>query len=87
MEEAQWWALRPAQSSKPATYVCPFCGHRLHAMSRHALIAPEGNVERRRHAHMECVGAARAAGTFKTYDDWRAEQPRQPGRLRRLFGR
>jgi hypothetical protein len=87
MEEAQWWALRPAQSSKPATYVCPFCGRRLHAMSRHALIAPEGNVDRRRHAHMECVGAARAAGTFKTYDDWRAEQPPQPGRLRRLFGR
>ena len=87
MEEAQWWALRPAQNRKPATYVCPFCGRRLHAMSAHALIAPEGDVERRRHAHMECVRDARAAGTFKTYDDWRAEQPRPPGLLARLFKR
>ena len=87
MEEARWWALRPAHSGKAATYVCPFCRRRMHAMSPHALIAPEGDVERRRHAHMECVGRARAAGTFKTYDDWRAEQPRQPGRLARLFKR
>ena len=27
------------------------------------MIAPEGNVERRRHAHLECVRAAREAGT------------------------
>jgi hypothetical protein len=56
-------------------------------MSQHALIAPEGDVERRRHAHIECVRAARAAGTFKTYDDWRATQPRRPGLLARLFRR
>ncbi len=87
MEEARWWALRPAQNSRAATYVCPFCGRRLHAMSAHALIAPEGDIDRRRHAHVECVRAARAAGTFKTYDDWHAEQPRQRGRLARLFRR
>jgi hypothetical protein len=40
-------------------------------MSEHALIAPEGDVERRRHAHIECVVEARQAGIFKTYDDWR----------------
>jgi hypothetical protein len=79
--------MRPAHSSKAATYVCPICGRRLHAMSQHALIAPEGDVERRRHAHIECVRAARAAGTFKTYDDWRATQPRRPGLLARLFRR
>jgi hypothetical protein len=79
--------MRPAHSSKAATYVCPFCGRRLHAMSQHALIAPEGDVERRRHAHIECVRAARAAGTFKTYDDWRATQPRRPGLLARLCRR
>jgi hypothetical protein len=56
-------------------------------MSEHALIAPEGDVDRRRHAHIECVRAARAAGTFKTFDDWRAAQPRQPGRLTRFFRR
>ena len=46
-------------------------------MSEHLVIAPEGDVEQRRHAHTECVLAARKAGTFKTYDDWRATQPRR----------
>jgi hypothetical protein len=69
--EAQWWAVRPARSNRAATYRCPFCDELLHAMSDHVVIAPEGNVERRRHAHMECVVAAHRAGTFRTYDDWR----------------
>jgi hypothetical protein len=73
----EWWAVRAAHSMKPATYTCPLCGKRLHAMSEHLLIAPEGNAEGRRHAHAECVVRARAAGTFKTYDDWRATQPRR----------
>jgi dienelactone hydrolase len=77
--------MRPAQSSKPATYTCPFCGKRLHAMSAHTLIAPEGDTEKRRHAHTECVLAARNAGTLPTYDDWRATQPRRPGLLARLL--
>jgi hypothetical protein len=72
-----WWAVRRAHSQKPATYACPLCGRRLHAMSEHLLIAPEGNAELRRHAHTECVLAARKGGTFKTYDDWRATQPRR----------
>jgi len=49
----------------------------LHAMSEHVLIAPEGDTAHRRHAHAECVARARAAGTFVTYDDWRAFQPRR----------
>jgi hypothetical protein len=73
----EWWAVRRAYSSKPATYTCPFCNERLHAMSEHVVIAPEGDVERRRHAHTQCVLAARKAGTFKTYDDWRDLQPRR----------
>jgi hypothetical protein len=72
-----WWAVRRAHSSRPATYTCPFCGKLLHAMSEHVVIAPEGDVERRRHAHTECVAAARRAGTFRTYDDWRETQPRR----------
>lgn len=56
-------------------------------MSEHVVIAPEGDVEGRRHAHTECVLAARKAGTFKTYDDWRATQPRRPGLRARIFGR
>src|SRR5262249_29488901 len=83
--QARWWATRPAQSSKPATYRCPFCGGRLHAMSAHTLIAPEGDAERRRHAHTECVLRARKAGTLPTYDEWRATQPRRPGLLARVL--
>ena len=84
---ARWWAIRPAQSRRATTYRCPLCGYRLHAMSAHTLIAPEGDVQRRRHAHTECVVAARKAGRLPTYDDWRATQPRRPGLLRRLLRR
>jgi hypothetical protein len=77
--------MRRASSRKPATYTCPICGRRLTAMSEHALIAPEGDMERRRHAHVECVAAAR----LPSYEDWRRAQPRRPGvfaRLRNYFG-
>jgi hypothetical protein len=55
--EPRWWTLRPAQSLKPASYVCPFCDGMLHATSEHALVAPEGDLSKRRHAHVECVVA------------------------------
>jgi len=71
LDDARWWSLRRAQSLKPATYRCPLCNQLLHAMSEHALIAPEGNSERRRHAHTECVVAARRAGRLPTYDEWK----------------
>lgn len=87
MSEARWWTARRAQSSKAATYRCPFCGEQLHALSEHVVIAPEGDVERRRHAHTECVAAAHRAGGFVTYDDWAAEQPRRPGLVARLLRR
>jgi hypothetical protein len=72
--------MRRAHSSKPATYTCPICGRYLAAMSEHALIAPEGDMERRRHAHLECVAAAR----LPTYDDWRRTQPQPPSLVARL---
>jgi hypothetical protein len=87
LDGARWWAMRPAKSLRPATYRCPLCGRRLHAMSEHTLIAPEGDAGRRRHAHTECVLAARKAGRLPTYDDWRATQPRGEGFLSRLLGR
>jgi hypothetical protein len=59
---------------KPATYRCPFCGERLHAMSEHVLIAPEDDASRRRHAHIECVAEARQAGRLPTRDEWRASR-------------
>jgi hypothetical protein len=73
LEQADWWSVRRAQSFKPSTYTCPLCRHRLHAMSPHVLIAPEGDMSRRRHAHAECVAAAK----LPTYADWRKTQPRR----------
>ena len=87
LEPADWYSVRPVRSLKPATYRCPLCGYRLHAMTDHMLIAPEGDANRRRHAHAECVAAARAQGRLPLRDEWAATQPRQPSRLRRLFGR
>lgn len=88
-EGVRWWAVRRVHSGKPATYRCPFCGRMLHAMSDHVLIAPEGDSSRRRHAHADCVARARAAGTLRTYDDWRtAEQgTRVRGHWFRRLGR
>ena len=60
----RWWTARRASSAQPRTYRCPFCDERLHAMSEHVVIAPEGDVERRRHAHLACVQSERAAGRF-----------------------
>jgi hypothetical protein len=75
--KARWWAMRPAQSLKPASYVCPLCDGMLHATSEHALIAPEGDVSKRRHAHMECVVAARKRGELPTEDEWRRAQKKK----------
>ena len=50
-----WVVVRPVRSLKPATYRCPFCDELLHAMSDHVLVAPDGDLARRRHAHVECV--------------------------------
>jgi hypothetical protein len=54
-------------------------------MSEHVLIAPEGDTSRRRHAHTDCVLAARQAGTFVTEDEWRRTQPTRQGFFGRLF--
>ncbi len=74
--------MRPAQNLKPATYRCPLCGKHLPALSEHALIWPEGDKSRRRHAHTECVIRARKAGRLPTEEEWRATQPRERTSLR-----
>ena len=63
--------MRRAQSLKPASYVCPLCDGMLHATSEHALIAPEGDVSKRRHAHTECVLTERRAGRLRAEDEVR----------------
>jgi hypothetical protein len=77
--------MRRAQSAKPATYRCPFCGELLHAMSEHVLIAPEGDVERRRHAHTDCVRQERKAGRLPSRDE--LVITRTQGRFGRLWRR
>lgn len=69
---ARWWAVRPAQNRKPATYTCPICGNYLPAFSEHLLVVPEGDASRRRHAHTACVRAEREAGRLPTHDEWAA---------------
>jgi len=85
--QARWWTLRRAQNRKPATYRCPLCGNHLPALSEHMLIAPEGDSSRRRHAHTECVLAARKQGRLPTRDDWLRAQPRRPSLWHRLVER
>jgi hypothetical protein len=52
-------------------------------MSEHVLIAPEGDMEQRRHAHSACV--ARAGLVSRS--DWLRTQPRAPGVFARLLRR
>jgi len=75
---ARWWEIRPAHNRKPATYRCPLCGGQLPALMDHVLIKPEGDSERRRHAHSECVMRARQAGRMPTREEYeRAERERR----------
>jgi hypothetical protein len=83
----RWWSMRRAQNLKPATYRCPLCGRHLPALSDHMLLFPEGDRSRRRHAHMECVMAARGAGRLPTREEWLKTQPRPPSLWRRLVER
>jgi hypothetical protein len=51
------------------------------------LIAPEGDSRRRRHAHTDCVLAARRRGELPLREEWQARQPRSPSLWRRLLRR
>lgn len=87
MTDPRWWQVRPAQNLKPATYRCPLCGRHLPALSEHMLLFPEGDHSRRRHAHSECVMAARKAGRLLTREEWLKTQPRPPSLWRRATAR
>lgn len=79
--------MRRAQNLKPATYRCPLCGRHLPSLSEHVLLYPEGRAEGRRHAHTDCVLAARKAGRLPTREEFEATQPRPPGLLARARAR
>jgi hypothetical protein len=82
--DARWYAVRPAGSTKPATYRCPLCGRHLPALSEHLLVLPDGDAARRRHAHSDCVMRARKAGRLPLRED---VEPRRPRLLARLLRR
>jgi hypothetical protein len=85
LPRAAWWTARRAANRKPATYRCPICGHQLAALSEHMLIAPEGDTRRRRHAHTDCVLAARRRGELPFHDEWRRRQSSSPSWWQRLL--
>jgi hypothetical protein len=85
--QPRWWSVRPAQNLKPATYRCPLCGRHLPALSEHVLMFPEGDHSRRRHAHTECVLAARKSGRLPSREEWLKTQPRDPSAWQRLVAR
>jgi len=82
--DARWYAVRPAGSTKPATYRCPLCGAHLPALSEHLLVLPDGDPSRRRHAHSACVMRARKAGRLPLREE---VEPPRPGLLARLLRR
>lgn len=90
-ERPRWWDMRPSQSGQPKTYTCPFCHGRLLAMNPHTLLFPEGDRDRRRHAHTSCVAARHRAGDLLTRSEWERSQrpPRadRPPWWRRLLRR
>jgi hypothetical protein len=89
METANWWEARRTHSTKPATYRCPLCGRQLLALEDHMLLFPEGDHQRRRHAHTKCVLEARRNGGLLSHEEWRKTQPpapKRPGLLARLRG-
>jgi hypothetical protein len=87
-DRPRWWEMRPAESKQPKTYTCPLCQRRLFSMTPNTLLFPEGDRERRRHAHTACVAAQRQAGKLLTKSEWERSlrPPRQatPSWWRRL---
>src|SRR6478736_2450326 len=90
-DSVRWWEMRPARGMQAKTYTCPICHGLLLAMNPNTLLSPEGDRERRRHAHTECVARQRKAGTLLTKAEWeRACRPPGPGGRswwRQLVGR
>jgi hypothetical protein len=81
---ARWYTVRPSGNRKPVTYRCPLCGERLPALVQHMLVLPEGDPQRRRHAHTDCMLEARRSGKLPLRED---VEPPQPGFLARLLRR
>ena len=81
MGQPRWWEIRRAANLKPASYRCPLCHGKLPALSEHLLMLPEGKPAGRRHAHTDCVMAARSRGELPTRGEWRKTQRAEKGGL------
>jgi hypothetical protein len=88
-DSVRWWDMRPATGGQAKTYTCPICQRLLLAMNPNTLLYPEGDHERRRHAHTACVVTQRKSGKLLTKAEWERSQrpPKSAGRSwwRRLF--
>jgi|GEM_PF-1472054 len=85
--QPRWWAVRPAFNRKPVSYRCPLCGERLPSFSHHVLLLPEGDPGRRRHAHTDCVIAARRRGELPLREEVEPPRAGLAGRLLSLLRR
>ena len=87
-DAARWWDMRPAESKQLKTYTCPLCNGCLVSMNPNILLSPEGDRQRRRHAHTACVAAHRQSGKLVTRSEWerslRPLKPAKPSWWRRL---
>jgi hypothetical protein len=89
-DPVRWWDMRPAQGRQAKTYTCAICHGLFLAMVPNTLLYPEGDRQRRRHAHTACVARQRRAGKLLTKAEWeRTQRPPSSGRRpwwRRLLG-
>lgn len=85
-DAVRWWEMRPAESRQLKTYTCPLCHRRLLSMNPNTLLFPEGDRERRRHAHTACVAEHRQAGKLLTKSEWERSQ-RSSGETRPTWWR
>jgi hypothetical protein len=69
-DSVRWWDTRPAEGMRAKTYTCPICHEYLWAMNPNTLMFPEGDRQRRRHAHTECVAREWKAGRLLTKAEW-----------------
>jgi hypothetical protein len=67
--DAEWWDVRMARNPSGSIYTCPLCEGPIHSSTEHMLITPDGNPNRRRHAHTECVREAIDAGRLPVRAD------------------
>jgi hypothetical protein len=83
--DAEWWDVRMARNPSGAIYTCPLCDGPVHSATEHMLVTPEGNSERRRHAHMDCVREAISTDRLTVRTQPEDQRPKWFRRARRRW--